>query len=201
MNMDEKLESFLISKERILLDACMKTSFLISESDVGAKHYALIDSEIERHSQYIVSTEWRVYTPPEFRSILKNKKNEEERSHQMDLAIVKKWKQTYSHTKECFLKNVPCYAVEYKIDDETPPGKGHQIQDFVKDVRRLSYYCDYLQRAFALYCYRGRSPFHGGAFDKNSVQYLFRNEKPFSHIDKLNVYFVDKMGIHKLALC
>ena len=178
----------------------MKSPFLISESDVGAKHYALIDSEIERYSEYIVSTEWRVYTPPQFRSILKNKKNEEEKSHQVDLAVVKQWKQTYPHTKECFSKNVPCYAVEYKIDDETPPGKGHQIQDFVADVRRLSYYCSNLQRAFALYYYRGKSSFHGSAFDENSSKYLFRNEKPFSHIEKLNVYFIDREGIHKLDL-
>jgi hypothetical protein len=200
-DMDEKLELFLISKEKILLDTCMKSPFLISESDVGAKHYALIDSEIERYSEYVVSTEWRVYTPPQFRSILKNKKNEEEKSHQMDLAVVKKWKQTYSHTKECFSKNVPSYAVEYKIDDETPPGKGHQIQDFVNDVRRLPYYCNNLQRAFALYYYRGKSSFHGNAFDKDSTKYLFRNEKPFSHIEKLNVYFVDRIGIYKLDLC
>jgi hypothetical protein len=199
-NMDERFESFLISKEQILLDTCMKSPFLISESDVGAKHYALIDSDIERYGEYIVSTEWRVYSPPKFRSILKNKKNKEEISHQVDLAVVKKWKDTYSHTKECFLKNVPCYAVEYKIDDEPTYGKGHQVQDFVNDVRRLSYHCDYLQRAFALYYYRGKSSFRGNAFDKGSDKYLFKNENRFSHIDKLNVYFVDRMGIHKLDL-
>lgn len=179
----------------------MKSPFLISESDVGAKHYALIDSEIERYSDYIVSSEWRVYTPLKYQSILKNKKNnKEEKSHQMDLAVIKKWQATYPHTKDCFIKNLPCYAVEYKIDDEPTYGKGHQVQDFVNDVRRLSYYCDFLQRAFALYYYRGKTSFHGNAFDKGSVKYLFRNENKFSHVDKLNVYFVDRMGIHKLDL-
>nr|CBX30554.1 unknown protein [uncultured Desulfobacterium sp.] len=58
--MNEKLESFLISKEKILLDACMKSPFLISESDVLAKHYSLIDKEIETYNDFIVSTQWRV---------------------------------------------------------------------------------------------------------------------------------------------
>lgn len=196
-SIDQKLESFLISKENILLETCMKSPFLISESDVGAKHYEFIDSEIEKYTEFIVSTEWRVNTPPELRLLLKNKN---ETSHQMDLAVVKKWNHTYSHTKECFSHNKPCYAVEYKIDDEPTYGKGHQIQDFVNDVRRLSYHCNFLQRAFALYYYRGKLSFHGNAFDKTSSKYLFKNENKFSHIEKLNVFFVDRSGIHKLDI-
>ena len=198
--MNDKLESFLVSKENILLETCRKSPFLISESDVGAKHYALIDSEIDKFSEYIVSSEWRVYTPQKYQTILKNKNNKEEKSHQMDLAVVKKWQATYPHTKDCFLKNKPCYAVEYKIDDEPTYGRGHQIQDFINDVRRLSYYCEYLQRAFALYYYRGKSSFQGNVFDKSSEKYLFRKENKFENADKLNVYFVDRMGIHKLDL-
>lgn len=198
--MDKNLESFLISKEKDLLKTCKESKFLISESDVGAKHYSLIDSGIEGYNDYIVSSEWRVNTPPKFRSILKNKNNNEEKSHQVDLAVIRKWQATYSHTKDCFLHNVPCYAVEYKIDDEPTYGRGHQIQDFVNDVRRLSYYCDFLQRAFALYYYRGKSEFEGNAFDKSSEKYLFKNEIKFNYSDKLNIYFVDRRGIHKLDL-
>ncbi|MGB5157384.1 hypothetical protein [Desulfobacterium sp. N47] len=38
----------------------MKSPFLISESDVLAKHYSLIDKEIETYNDFIVSTQWRV---------------------------------------------------------------------------------------------------------------------------------------------
>lgn len=164
----------------------MKSPFIISESDVLAKHYSLLDSEIEKYNDFIVSTQWSVKGPKRGR---------------FDLVVVKKWKETYTHRKKCFAKNFPYYAVEYKIDDEPGKyGKGHQPNDFKKDVIRLSKHCDYLQRAFALYYYRGPIEFEGNLFDKKSSEYLFKNEDKIINKEKLNVYFVDMFGIHKLDL-
>ena len=179
----ELLESFLKEKEKILMEQCMKSPFLISEHDVMAKHYSLLDVEIEKYNDFIVTTQWRV------RGTVNNR---------FDLVVVKKWEERYSHTKECFIKNIPYYAVEYKIDDEPTYGKGHQLQDFKKDVTRLSNHCDYMQRAFALYYYRGKAEFAGNAFDKNSSKYLFKDNGMISNVEKLNVYFVDRFGAHRL---
>ena len=60
----EILESFLPSKERILMDMCMKSRFVISENDVLAKHYSLIDAEIEEYGDFVVSTQWRIKGTP-----------------------------------------------------------------------------------------------------------------------------------------
>jgi len=182
---NEMLESFLISKENILMDNCMKSPFIICESDVMAKHYSLLDSEIEKYNDFVVSTQWRV----------KGTRG------RFDLVVVKKWKERYIHRKECFVKNLPYYAVEYKIDDEPGKyGKGHQTDDFKKDVIRLSQHCDYLQRAFALYYYRGPIEFDDNLFDKKSSDYLFKTEEKIINKEKLNVYFVDRIGIHKIDL-
>ena len=182
----EILESLLISKEKILMDICMKSYFHISESDVLAKHYSLLDAEIEKCTDFIVSTQWRVKDTPRCR---------------FDLVVVKKWATRYTHTKECFTNNLPYYAVEYKIDDEPGTyGKGHQPDDFKKDVIRLSHHCDYLQRAFALYYYRGPIKFDGNVFDKKSSKYLFKKEEQIINKEKLNVFFIDMYGIHKLDL-
>lgn len=135
----EALELFLLEKEKVLMDKCMQSPFIISENDVLAKHYSLIDAEIEK--------------------------------------------------------------VEYKIDDEPGTyGKGHQPTDFKKDVIRLSRHSDYIQRAFALYYYRGPIKFAGNVFDKKASNYLFQDSHEISNKEKLNVFFVDKRGVHKLDL-
>lgn len=182
----EALETFLMEKEKTLMDKCMTSPFIISENDVLAKHYSMIDAEIEHYNDFIVSTQWRVKDTVRSR---------------FDLVVVSKWAETYKHTKECFTKNSPYYAVEYKIDDEPGTyGKGHQPTDFKKDVIRLSHNCIYLQRAFALYYYRGPIKFEGNVFDKQSSNYLFRDHNEIINKEKLNVYFVDRRGIHKLDL-
>lgn len=182
----ETLDSFLIEKEKALMDKCMTSPFIISENDVLAKHYSLIDAEIENYNDFIVSTQWRVKDTVRSR---------------FDLVVVKKWSDTYAHSKECFINKLPYYAVEYKIDDEPGTyGKGHQPADFKKDIIRLSQHCDYMQRAFALYYYRGPIKFKGNVFDKTSSNYLFKNNHEINNKEKLNVFFVDKRGIHKLDL-
>jgi hypothetical protein len=182
----DALESFLMEKEKVLMDKCMTSPFIISENDVLAKHYSLIDAEIGKYKDFIVSTQWRV------RDTVRNR---------FDLVLIKKWTETYAHTKECFTKNLPYYAVEYKIDDEPGTyGKGHQPTDFKKDVIRLATHCNYIQRAFALYYYRGPIKFEGNVFDKTSSNYLFKNTDEISNKEKLNVFFVDKRGIYKLDL-
>lgn len=181
---NERLELFLMSKENMLMDNCMQSQFIISENDVLAKHYSLIDAEIEKHHDFIVSTQWTI-------DGIKGR---------FDLVVVDKWTITYDFMKNCYKNHSPYYAVEYKIDDcFTKYGKGHQVQDFVKDVTRLSEKCTYLQRAFALFYYRGPIRFEGNEFDKNSSKYLFKNTKIINK-DKLNVYFVDRRGIHRLDL-
>lgn len=180
----EELESFLQSKEELLMDQCMKSQYIISESDVAAKHYSLLDADIEQCHDFIVSTEWTIEG-------IKGK---------FDLVVVKKWTERYANLKHCFKEHFPYYAVEYKIDDSsTKYGKGHQVQDFVKDVTRLDEKCSYLRRAFALFYYRGPIRFKGNEFDKKSPNYLFKNKK-ITNKDKLNVYFVDRFGIHRLDL-
>ncbi len=181
---NEELESFLMLKEKLLMDKCMKSEFIISETDVSAKHYSLIDAEIEKYYDFIVSTQWTI-------DGIKGK---------FDLVVVKKWAKAYSFIKDCYKDHSPYYAVEYKIDDSlTKYGNGHQVQDFAKDVTRLSEKCTYLQRAFALFYYRGPIRFEGNEFDKKSSKYLFQNIKIINK-DKLNVYFVDRRGIHRLDL-
>ena len=182
----DALELFLMEKEKLLMDKCMKSPFIISENDVLAKHYSLIDAEIEKYNDFIVSTQWRVKGTVRSR---------------FDLVVVAKWSGAYAHTKECFTENYPYYAVEYKIDDEPGTyGKGHQPSDFKKDVIRLSQNCDYLQRAFALYYYRGPIKFEGNVFDKHASNYLFKDIHEISNKEKLNVFFVDKKGVHKLDI-
>lgn len=184
-NKIEELESFLLSKENLLMDHCMKSRYIISESDVEAKHYSLIDAEIEKYHDFIVSTEWTIEG-------IKGK---------FDLVVVKKWTERYANLKDCFRKNMPYYAVEYKIDDSmTKYGNGHQLEDFVRDVTRLSQKCNYLQRAFALFYYRGPIKFHGNEFDKKSPNYLFKNRNEIINKEKLNVYYVDRFGIHRLDI-
>lgn len=180
----ESLESFLQSKENALMESCMKSQYIISESDVETKHYSLLDAEIEKYHDFIVSTEWTIEG-------IKGK---------FDLVVVKKWAERFGFMKDCYKKHLPYYAVEYKIDDSaTKYGKGHQLQDFVRDVTRLSQK-SYLQRAFALFYYRGPIKFHGNEFDKTSPNYLFRNRNDIINKEKLNVYFVDRFGIHRLDL-
>lgn len=181
---NEDMELFLAEKERLLMEKCVRSQFIVSESDVGAKHYALIDAGLEQHPEFIVSTEWTILG----------------KSGKFDLVVVNKWAERYRHLKECYKRNWPYYAVEYKIDDEPGRyGKGHQAKDFKNDVKRLSQHCTYLQRAFALYYYRGPISFGGNVFDKKSPDYLFKNET-VPNKDKLNVYFVDRFGIHRLEL-
>ncbi len=183
-NKIEALESFLESKEYLLMDHCIKSQFIVSENDVLAKHYSLIDPEIEKYHDNIVSTQWTI----------------DGVSGRFDLVVVNKWVRKYSFMKDCYKEQLPYYAVEYKIDDSTTKyGKGHQVQDFAKDVVRLSEKCTYLQRAFALFYYRGPIRFSGNEFDEKSPNYLFKNNK-IKNKDKLNAYFVDRLGIHRLNL-
>ena len=183
-SINEKLESFLLSKEILLMDNCLKSQFIISENDVLAKHYSLIDAEIEKYHDYIVSSQWTI-------DGIKGR---------FDLVVVKKWSKRYSFMKDCYREHSPYYAVEYKIDDSpTKYGKGHQVQDFAKDVKRLSEKCTYLQRAFALFYYRGPIRFEGNEFDIKSTKNLNKNNKIINK-DKLHVYFVDLRGVHKLDL-
>jgi hypothetical protein len=41
-SINEKLESLLMSKEKILIDKCMKSQFIISENDVLARNVAIL---------------------------------------------------------------------------------------------------------------------------------------------------------------
>lgn len=151
-----------------------------------AKHYSLIDAEIEEYDDFIVSTQWRI------KNTLRDR---------FDLVVVEKWAEEYAHRKKCFESNMPYYAAEYKVDDEQGRyGKGDQIDGFRDDVVRLDRNCGYLQRAFALYYYRGPMMFHGSAFDKNSSNYLFKNRDEIINKEKLNVYVVDRLDKHKLDL-
>jgi hypothetical protein len=182
----ESLESFLLSKEKLLMDNCMKSQYIISECDVAAKHYSLLNAEIEKDHDFIVSTEWTISGT---------------QRKQFDLVVVRKWTERHAFMKDCYKKHLPYYAVEYKIDDSrTKYGNGHQLQGFVDDVTRLSQKCNYLQRAFALFYYRGPIKFYGNEFDDKSPNYLFKNRTEIINKEKLNVYFVDRLGIHRINL-
>lgn len=85
-----------------------------------AKHYSLIDAEIEEYDDFIVSTQWRI------KNTLRDR---------FDLVVVEKWAEEYAHRKKCFESNMPYYAAEYKVDDEQGRyGKGDQIDGF-RDVK------------------------------------------------------------------
>lgn len=180
----ETLESFLISKERVLMDVCVRSQFIVSETDVLAKHYSLIDAAIQDHDDFIVSTEWRI------KNTLRDR---------FDLVVVKKWVKPYAHRKQCFADNLPYYAAEYKVDDEQGRyGKAEQIEAFKKDVIRLAKNCHYLHRAFALYYYRGPKAIEDSLLDSNSSKYVFRDTDDTIVKQKLHVYVVDRLGVHRL---
>ena len=68
---------------------------------------------------------------------------------------------------------------------------------FKKDVHRLDENCNYLQRAFALYFYRGVKSISDSKFDQESSKYIF-SDTALKNPDKVNVTFVNRDGIFPL---
>jgi len=64
------LELFLSEKENTLMDKCMKSPFIISENDVLAKHYSLIDAEIEKYEDCYHRQKIRPKSPDKKRPLI-----------------------------------------------------------------------------------------------------------------------------------
>lgn len=180
-SLDEYLEEKEQELMKILLDWEMCWNH-VSEDDLKAKHYSLIDQDIP--NGYGVSTEWS----------LTRKRGKGTPS--FDLVVIEKWLREKSKEwgiiKECYKYIKPYYAVEYKADDTLNKVSNKQVKSFREQIIRLDKQCkEYLKRGFALYYYRGNSPWEKNPFNESAENYIFNGVK-IENPEKLKVYYVGK---------
>lgn len=137
--MEKELDEKLKKAEDELIENL--NDYLVTESDVKVRHALMIRKILG--DDYVVSTEWGAGlsgTGANTRA-------------KFDLAVIKRWPTEEKLGPECFKKYKPVYAAEYKLDDQKTFPKTAQMDGFINQVRRL--HEAKLERAFALYHYRG----------------------------------------------
>jgi len=182
----KKFNEFLKNIEDTLIESI--DQFTISESDIKAKHYGLLDYMLRNNNELAVSTEWSIYEEV--------KKSNYRNS--FDLVVYTKWsndeRNRWKSIKRCYRENKithPIYAVEYKVDDNKRPEKD-QIESFTKQIIRLyqNVTSGTLKRGFGLFVHRGNEP--SKKYLENTIEEFQKKlqfNNPLNHANLRLVYY------------